>query len=74
MVSIRNKSGIWASIARNLKAIYIPELKVLKVVNTHSGETIENETYICLTASDWGNTIKQLQKKYQLKTNRNERS
>ena len=74
MVSIRNKTGIWASIARNLKAIYIPELKVLKVVNTHSGETIEKDTYICLTASDWGNTIKQLQKKYQLKTNRNERS
>ncbi|MEI6823613.1 MAG: hypothetical protein WCL51_16905 [Bacteroidota bacterium] len=67
MVSIRNKTGIWATITRNLKATYIPELKVLKVINTHSGETIEKDTYICLTASDWGNTIKQLQNKYHLK-------
>lgn len=66
MVSVRDKSGIWATIAKDLKATYIPELKLLKVVNTRTGLVLQADTYICLKASEWTETVKNLRAKYQL--------
>lgn len=72
MVSFKDKTGIWASISKDLKATYIPELKLLKVVNTRTGLVLQADTYICLKASEWTDTVKELRTKYQnLKNLRN---
>lgn len=73
MVSHKDKTGIWATIAKDLKATYIPELKLLKVVNMRTGLVLQADTYIVLKVSEWTNTIRELRIKYQhLIKNRNE--
>lgn len=65
MVSFKDKSGIWATIAKDLKATYIPEMKLLKVVNTRTGLVLQADTYICIKSSEWINTVSELRLKYQ---------
>ncbi len=71
MPATRNKTCHWQTITKNLKVVYMPEFSLLKLVKISTGEVIDSENYLCITPTDWGNTVNQLKLKYSRKLSLN---